>query len=105
MEDLKDKIIYLQDQLITCLRKISRLEDDKRTIEYLKDSTIESLKREIEKIKTEKMKLEYSKRENNEYSCETITETTAPPNYSLLDEDFTSSNNNCDITDKRSIEC
>ena len=51
------------------------------------------------------MKLEYSKRENNEYSCETITETTAPPNYSLLDEDFTSSNNNCDITNKRSIEC
>lgn len=72
MEDLKDKIIYLQDQLITCLRKISRLEDDKRTIEYLKDDTIESLKREIEKIKTEKMKLEYSKRENYEYSCETI---------------------------------
>ena len=105
MEDLKDKIIYLQDELITCLRKISRLEDDKRTIEYLKDGTIESLKREIEKIKTDKMKLEYFKCKNDEYSCETITETTAPPNYSLLDEDFTSSNNNCDIAGKRSIEC
>ena len=105
MEDLKDKIIYLQDELITCLRKISRLEDDKRSIEYLKDSTIESLKREIEKIKAEKMKLEFHKCENNEYSCETITETTAPPNYSWPNKDFTSSNNNCDIADKRSIEC
>lgn len=105
MEDLKEKIIYLQDQLITCLRKISRLEDDKRTIEYLTDSTIASLKREIEKLKTEKMKLEYSKCKNDEYSCETITETTAPPNYSLSDEDFTSSNNNCNIASKRSIEC
>ena len=104
MEDLKDTIIYLQDELITCLRKISRLEDDKRSIEYLKDSTIESLKREIEKIKAEKMKLEFHKCENNEYSCETITETTAPPNYSLLDEDFTSSNNNYNIADKRSIK-
>ena len=105
MEDLKEKIIYLQDELITCLRKISRLEDDNRMIEHLKDNTIESLKREIEKIKAEKMKLEFHKCENNEYSCETITETTAPPNYSLLDEDFTSSNNNCDIAGKRSIEC
>ena len=105
MEDLKDKIIYLQDELITCLKKISNLENDKRVIEYLKDSTIESLKREIEKIKAEKMTLEFHKCENDEYSCETITETTAPPNYSLLDEDFTSSNNNYDIADKRSIEC
>ena len=104
MEDLKDTIIYLQDELITCLKKISRLEDDKRSIEYLKDSTIESLKREIEKIKAEKMKLEFHKCENDEYSCETITETTAPPNYSLLDEDFTSSNNNYDIAGKRSIK-
>lgn len=69
MEDLKEKIIYLQDELITCLRKISRLEDDNRTIEYLKDNTIESLKREIEKIKVEKMKLEYHKCENKEYPC------------------------------------
>ena len=88
MEDLKDKIIYLQDEVITCLRKISKLEDDKKRIEYLKDSTIESLKREIEKIKTDKMKLEYFKCENDEYSCETITETTAPSNYSLFAEDF-----------------
>lgn len=28
MEDLKDKIIYLQDELIACLRKISKLEYD-----------------------------------------------------------------------------
>ena len=105
MEDLKEKIIYLQDELIACLRKISKLEDDNRIIEHLKDNTIESLKREIEKIKTDKMKLEYSKCKNDEYSCETITETTAPPNYSLFDEDFTSSNNNCNIASKKSIEC
>ena len=105
MEDLKEKIIYLQDELITCLRKISRLEDDKRSIEYLKDSTIESLKREIKELKTDKMKLEFHKCENNEYSCETITETTAPPNYSWPNKDFTSSNNNCDIAGKRPIEC
>ena len=105
MEDLKEKIIYLQDELITCLRKISRLEEDKRTIEYLKDSTIESLKKEIEKFKVDKMKLEFHKCENDEYSCETITETTAPPNYSLLDENFIPSNNNYDIAGKRSIEC
>ena len=105
MEDLKDKIIYLQDQLITCLKTISNLENDKRTMEYFKDGTIDSLKREIEKIKTDKMTLEYSKRENDEYSCDTITETTAPPNYLLSIEDFTSSNNNCDIASKKSIEC
>ena len=104
MEDLKEKIIYLQDELITCLKKISKLEYDNRMIEYLKDSTIESLKREIKKFKVEKMKREYHKCENDEYSCETITETTAPPNYSLLDENFTSSNNNYDIACKKSIE-
>ena len=74
MEDLKDKIIYLQDELITCLRKISRLEEDKRTIEYLKDSTIKSLKKEIEKFKIDKMKLEFHKCENDEYSCDAIEE-------------------------------
>ena len=105
MEDLKEKIIYLQDELINCLKKISKLENDNRMIEYLKDHTIESLKKEIEKFKTDKMKLEYSKHKNNEYFCETITETTAPPNYSLLDEDFTSLNNNYDIVDKKSVEC
>ena len=74
MEDLKDKIIYLQAELITCLRKISRLEEDKRTIEYLKDSTTESLKKEIEKFKIEKMKYEYHKCENNIYPCDAIGE-------------------------------
>ena len=104
MEDLKEKIIYLQDELITCLRKISKLEDDNRMIEHLKDNTIESLKKEIEKFKADKMKLEFHKCENDEYSCETIIKTTAPPNYSLLDKDFTSSNNNCNIASKRSIK-
>ena len=105
MEDLKDKIIYLQDELITCLKTISKLEYDNRKIEYLKDSTITSLKRDIENFKIGKMKREYHKCENKEYPCDTITETTAPPNYSLSIEDFTSSNNNCDIASKRSIEC
>ena len=70
MEDLKDKIIYLQDELITCLKRISNLENDKRLIECLKDSTIKSLKREIEEFKVEKMKCEYHKCENKEYSCD-----------------------------------
>lgn len=34
------------------------------------------------------MKLEYFKCENDEYSCETIIETTAHSNYSLFAEDF-----------------
>ena len=70
MEDLKDKIIYLQDELITCLKTISKLEYDNRKIEYLKDSTIESLKRDIENFKTGKMKREYHKCENEEYPCD-----------------------------------
>ena len=74
MEDLKDKIIYLQDQLITCLKTISNLENDKRKIEYLTDSTIASLKREIEKFKVEKMKREYHKWENDAYPCDAIGE-------------------------------
>ena len=74
MEDLKEKIIYLQDELINCLRKISRLEDDKKTIEYLKDSTIESLKREIEELKAEKLKCKYHKCKNKEYPCDAIGE-------------------------------
>ena len=74
MEDLKEKIIYLQDELITCLRKISKLEDDNRMIEHLKDNTIESLKREIEKFKVDKMKREYHKCANNEYHCDAIGE-------------------------------
>ena len=74
MEDLKDKIIYLQDEVITCLKTISNLENDKRVIECLKDSTIESLKREIEEFKVEKMKREYYKYENSEYPCDAIGE-------------------------------
>lgn len=105
MEDLKDKIIYLQDELIDCLKTIPKLENENRKLECLKDSTIESLKREITELKLEKMQREYYKCENEEYSCDTITETTAPPNYSLSIEDFTSSNNNCDIASKKSIEC
>ena len=74
MEDLKDDIIRLQDELIQCLREITRLEDDKRKIEYLTDCTIASLKREVEKFKTEKMKREYHKCENKEYTCDAIGE-------------------------------
>ena len=105
MEDLKDKIIYLQDELITCLKTISNLENDNRKIEYLKDSEIEKLKKEITELKLEKMQREFYEDKNEEYSCDAITETTAPPNYSLSIEDFTSSNNNYDIANKRSIEC
>ena len=91
MEYLKDIIIYLQAQLITCLRKISKLEDDKRRIEYLKDSTIESLKKEIEKFKIEKMKSEYHKCENNIYPCDAIGEQlnkteNLPNDYSSLND-------------------
>ena len=93
MEDLKDKIIYLQDELITCLKKISNLENDKRVIECLKDSTIESLKREIENFKTGKMKRDYHKYENDAYPCDAIGEqlnkATSPSN------DYSSSVDNC----------
>ena len=74
MEDLKDKIIYLQDELITCLKTISKLEYDNRKIEYLKDSTITSLKKDIEELKVEKLKREYHKCENKEYPCDAIGE-------------------------------
>lgn len=93
MEDLKDKIIYLQDELITCLKTISNLENDKRILECLKDSTIESLKREIEEFKVEKMKREYHKYANSEYPCDAIGEqlnkATSPSN------DYSSSVDNC----------
>ena len=93
MEDFKDKIIYLQDELITCLKTISKLEYDNRKIEYLKDSTIESLKKDIEKLKVEKMKREYHKCENKEYPCDAIGEqlnkATSPSN------DYSSSVDNC----------
>ena len=74
MEDLKDKIIYLQDELITCLKTISNLENDKRVLERLKNGTIESLKKDIEELKVEKMKREYHKCENKEYPCDAIGE-------------------------------
>ena len=105
MEDLKDKIIYLQDELIQCLKQINYLEKNKRGIESIKNSEIEKLKKEITELKLEQIQYEFYGGKNEEYSCDTITETTAPPNYSLPIEDFTSSNNNCDIADKRSIEC
>ena len=93
MEDLKDKIIYLQNELITCLKTISKLENDNRMIEYLKDSTIESLKREIEKCKAEKMKLGFHKWKNDIYPCDAIgeqlNETENPSN------DYSSSVDNC----------
>ena len=93
MEDLKDKIIYLQDELINCLRKISKLENDNRMIEYLKDSAIESLKREIEKIKAEKMKLEFHKWKNDIYPCDAIGEQLNKT--TSLSNDYSSSNDNC----------
>lgn len=93
MEDLKDTIIYLQNELIVCLRKISRLEDDKRTIEYLKDNTIESLKKEIEKLKIEKMKSEYHKCEGKEYPCDAIGEQLNKAENPL--NDYSSSVDNC----------
>lgn len=105
MEDLKEKIIYLQDELIQCLKQINYLENDKKGIESIKNSEIEKLKKEITELQLEKMQREFHKCENEEYPCNTITETTAPPNYSLPIEDFTSSNNNYDIASKRSIEC
>lgn len=105
MEDLKEKIIYLQDELIQCLKQINYLENDKKGIESIKNSEIEKLKKEITELQLEKIQREFHKCENKEYPCNTITETTAPPNYSLPIEDFTSSNNNYDIASKRSIEC
>ena len=93
MEDLKEKIIYLQDELITCLKTISNLENDKRVLECLKNSEIEKLKREIEKFNIEKLKREYHKCENEEYPCDAIGEqlnkATSPSN------DYSSSVDNC----------
>ena len=83
MEDLKDKIIYLQDDLITCLKTISKLEHEKRNIE--------SLKKEIEKLKIEKMKSEYHKCEGKEYSCDDA----ATYSNKIPTIDFTSSIDNC----------
>ena len=74
MEDLKDKIIYLQDELIQCLKQINYLEKDKRGIESIKNSEIEKLKKEITELKLEKMQREYYKCENEEYPCDAIGE-------------------------------
>ena len=91
MEDLKEKIIYLQDDLITCLKTISKLESENRKIKYLTDNTIASLKRDIEKFKTGKMKREYHKCENEEYPCDdAVTYSNKIPTI-----DFTSSVDNC----------
>ena len=70
MEDLKDKIIYLQDELIQCLKQINYLERDKRGIESIKNSEIEKLKKEIIELQLEKMQREFHKCENKEYSCD-----------------------------------
>ena len=70
MEDLKDKIIYLQDELIQCLKQINYLEMDKRGIESIKNSEIEKLKKEIIELQLEKMQREFHKCENKEYPCD-----------------------------------
>ena len=91
MEDLKDKIIYLQDELIQCLKQINYLEKDKRGIESIKNSEIEKLKKEITELKLEKMQREYYKCENEEYSCDdAVTYSNKIPTI-----DFTSSIDNC----------
>ena len=93
MEDLKDKIIYLQDELINCLKHINSLERDKRGIESIKNSEIEKLKKEITELKLEKMQREYHKWKNDIYPCDAIGEqlnkTENPSN------DYSSSVDNC----------
>ena len=91
MEDLKDKIIYLQDELIQCLKQINYLEKDKRGIESIKNSEIEKLKKEITELKLEKMQREYYKCENEEYSCDDA----ATYSNKIPTIDFTSSIDNC----------
>lgn len=91
MEDLKDKIIYLQDELIQCLKQINYLERDKRGIESIKNSEIEKLKKEIIELQLEKMQREFYKCENKEYSYDDAV------TYSnkILTIDLTSSVDNC----------
>ena len=91
MEDLKDKIIYLQDELIQCLKQINYLEKDKRCIESIKNSEIEKLKKEIIELQLEKIQREFYECENKEYSCDDAT------TYSnkIPTIDFTSSIDNC----------
>lgn len=70
MEDLKDKIIYLQDELIQYLKQINYLERDKRGIESIKNSEIEKLKKEIIELQLEKTQRKFHKCENKEYPCD-----------------------------------
>ena len=91
MEDLKDKIIYLQDELIQCLKQINYLENDKKGIESIKNSEIEKLKKEITELKLEKMQHEYHKCENEEYPCDDA----ATYSNKIPTIDFTSSVDNC----------
>lgn len=91
MEDLKDKIIYLQDELIQCLKQINYLERDKRGIESIKNSEIEKLKKEIIELQLEKMQREFHKCENKEYPCDDAE--TYSNKIPIID--FTSSINNC----------
>ena len=93
MEDLKDKIIYLQDELIQCLKQINYLEKDKRGIESIKNSEIEKLKKEITELTLDKMQREYYKCENEAYACgaigERLNKAENPSN------DYSSSIDNC----------
>ena len=91
MEDLKDKIIYLQDELIQCLKQINYFERDKRGIESIKNSEIEKLKKEIIELQLEKMQRKFHKCKNKEYSCDDAV------TYSnkILTIDLTSSVDNC----------
>ena len=91
MEDLKDKIIYLQDELIQCLKQINYLERDKKDIESIKNSEIEKLKKEIIELQLEKIQREFHKCENKEYFCDdAVTYSNKIPTI-----DLTSSVDNC----------
>ena len=91
MEDLKEKIIYLQDELIQCLKQINYLEKDKRDIESIKNNEIEKLKKEITEFQLEKMQRKFHKCENKEYSCDdAVTYSNKIPTI-----DLTSSVDNC----------
>ena len=91
MEDLKDKIIYLQDELIQCLKQINYLERDKRGIESIKNSEIEKLKKEIIELQLEKMQREFHKCKDKEYPCDdAVTYSNKIPTI-----DLTSSGDNC----------
>ena len=91
MEDLKEKIIYLQDELIQCLKQINYLEKDKRGIESIKNSEIEKLKKEIIELQLEKIQCEFHKCENKEYSCDDA----ATYSNKIPTIDFISSIDNC----------